>query len=279
MTGKRRIGEGGEAAAREVPGSASCSLFYSRQRAGPVEADPLGGGSAGRLSVVGIAGGRATRRREEEAMATTATTTATTTEWTDSPDRVSVPALRDARSATQGQRQGVMHRGDWIGMRAPLLRHALVYRHRGGYLVRVGFECSKEGGSVGKSVNRRAHCVVWPTRCPLTSTQILTETNSPVEQCTELLCIDCSYAKSFVSARSIAFTHRYCNTIYMCVCVCGGKGGTKEAALRRVVEKSKGKDVDNSLVTLPKRLETDPIRMESERQKGLRNIGALEMEK
>lgn len=62
----------------------------------------------------------------------------------------------------------------------------------------------------------------------------------------------------------------------MCVC---GKGGTKEAALRRVVEKSKGKDVDNSLVTLPKRLETDPIRMESERQKGLRNIGALEMEK
>lgn len=156
------------------------------------------------------------------------------------------------------------------------VRHALVYRHRGGYLVRVGFEYSKEGGSVGKSVNRRAHCVVCPTRCPLTSTQILTETNSPVEQCTELLCIDCSYAKSFVSARSIAFTHRYCNTIYICVC---GKGGTKEAALRRVVEKSKGKDVDNSLVTLPKRLETDPIRMESERQKGLRNIGALEMEK
>lgn len=93
--GKRRIGEGGEAAAREVAGPASCSVFYGR--AGP---DLLG--SAGRLSVVGIAGERATRRREEA-------------EWTDSPDRASVPALRDARSATQGQRQVVVIRTQVIG--------------------------------------------------------------------------------------------------------------------------------------------------------------------
>ena len=151
MTGKRRIGEGGEAAAREVPGSASCSLFYSRQRAGPVEADPLGGGSAGRLSVVGIAGGRATRRREEEAMATTATTTATTTEWTDSPDRVSVPALRDARSATQGQRQGVMHRGDWIGMRAPRSRLSSSRR-----ISRSGWIRVLEGRRLGWKIRKSA---------------------------------------------------------------------------------------------------------------------------
>ena len=106
----RRRSEAGGAAAREAPGSA-CSLVFDSRSPGPLGPGLLGERSAGRSSVVaGIAAEYATRSRtrEKETERRWPTTTKRTAR-TDLPDRASVPALRDARSATQGQRQDVMH--------------------------------------------------------------------------------------------------------------------------------------------------------------------------
>lgn len=128
------------------------------------------------------------------------------------------------------------------------LHHDYV-RDQRGYLAQV-LDSYVEGSS--KSVNRRA-------RYPLTSTQILTETNSPpVEQYTSLLIAPTRKARLFPRVRSrlridtiilYIYTHMYTEK----------EDKEQRRPLSVTWWKSKGKDdVDNSL---PKRLERNPIRI------------------
>lgn len=137
------------------------------------------------------------------------------------------------------------------------LHHDYV-RDQRGYLAQM-LDSYVEGSS--KSVNRRA-------RYPLTSTQILTETNSPpVEQYTSLLIAPTRKARLFPRVRSRLHIDTIILYIYIYTHMYTEKEDKEQRRPLSVTWwKSKGKDdVDNSQ-NVGK--ESDPNR----RQKGSRNI-------